>query len=370
MTGGKSTKASDMLDTLCTPPEVCGEAAEDNKRQHLLQQTTNDGTNFFTKNVKRDKALLVAILLMAVVLHIPTVRFILYPFMIFSTWVHEMCHGMAAILVGGGVRKLMVYKDGSGLAYTWTTGEDWKRAFVASAGYTGTALIGGFLLLWRRTRRGPTVGLIVIGCAMLLSCAMYVRNAFGVAATLSIGIVLLLFGWKLPAQGVLYMYCFLAATCSFNALDAINDLMDIQEGEAYVNGQQTSTDAHTVADLIGMTYGFWAVLWLIFGLFMSAVGLLLPFNGVTYQKNKKAMRKAQEGALPQHGIAMVTTSNTQQAPPAYEQPTVSAPSPAVNPAWYHSQQAAQPPQQQTTTQQHAWQQVEPADIPIAQATIY
>ena len=291
----KST--ADILDTLCAPPEVCGENAEATKQYHLMQQTASENDNFFTKTIKRDKALFVAIILMAVILHLPYFKFTLYPFMIFSTWVHEMCHGMAAVLVRGGVQKLYVYKDGSGLAYTWTTGEDWKRAFVASAGYTGTAVIGAFLLLWRRTRRGPTIGLIVMGCAMLLSVALYVRNAFGIVAVLLIGISIVLCGWKLPAQGVLYLYCFLAATCSFNALDSINDLMDIQEGEAYVNGQESSTDAHTVASLWGLTYGFWAVMWLIFGLFMSAVGLLFPFNGATYQKNKKQMRKAEQACL-------------------------------------------------------------------------
>ena len=86
MTAGKKNTKADLLDTLCTPPEVCGENAEDNKRQHLLQQTTEDGTNFFTKNIKRDKALLVAILMMAIIQHVPMIKFTLYPFMIFSTW--------------------------------------------------------------------------------------------------------------------------------------------------------------------------------------------------------------------------------------------------------------------------------------------
>ena len=284
---------------------------------------------------------------------------LLQPFMIFSTWVHEMCHGMAAILVRGGIQKLYVYKDGSGLCYTWTTGDsNGKRAFVASAGYTGTALIGGFLLLWRRTRRGPTAGLIVTGCAMLLSVALYVRNTFGIAAVLIIGVSILLCGWKLPAQGVLYLYCFLAATCSFNALDSINDLLDIQEGEAYVNGQQTSTDAQTVANYWGMTYSFWAVLWLIFGLFMSAIGLLFPFNGSTYQNNKKQTRKAEQSALPQHGIAMVPTSYTGSAPGG-NQPF------SFNPAWWYNRQHQQT---QSEASPHQWQQLD--DIPVAHAVVY
>jgi Peptidase M50B-like len=198
--------------------------------------------------------------------------------------------------VGGGISKIYVYKDGSGLAYTWTDGKDWKRVVVASAGYVTTALLGAFFLLMRRTRRGPTAGLLAIGCVMLLSCALYVRNAFGIGATLLIGIFLLLAGWQLPERIILYLYCFLAATCSFNALDAINDLMNMNPGEAYVNGQESSTDAHTVSDIWGMTYQFWALIWLIFGLIMSTIGLLLPFNGLTYLKNQNEQRKQRRQA--------------------------------------------------------------------------
>lgn len=298
-----------ILDNLCTPPEVCANA-EDSKAQHLLRHKTDDSANFFQKTITRDKPLLVAVLIMAVILHTPFLKFSLYPFMIFSTWVHEMCHGMMAIIVGGGIKQLYVYKDGSGLAYTWTTGEDWKRAVVASAGYTGTAVLGTFMLLWRRTRRGPTIGLISMGCAMLLSCIFFVRNLFGFVAVTLIGSVILLGGWKLPAKWVLYLYSFVAATCSFNALNSVNDLLDMQAGEAYVNGQSSETDAHTVADLWGMTSGFWAVVWLLFGLLMSAIGLLLPFDGVTYATEKKQQTKA-NGSV-----------NLNQSLPQYHQPAL------------------------------------------------
>lgn len=352
--GGNPCETDHVID-LCAPPEVCANL-EDNKREHLIKHTTDDGANFITKTVQRDKALLVAIFAIVIILHIPYLKFILYPFLIFSTWVHEMCHGMAAILVNGGINKLYVYKDGSGLCYTWTTGEDWKRAFVASGGYCGTAIIGCALLLFRRTLRGPTVGLIGMGCAMILSVVFYVRNAWGIGTILLMGVVTALCGWKLAAEAVLHLYCFLAATCSFNALDSINDLLDIQPGEAYVNGQQTSTDAHTVADLIGFTYGFWALIWLGLGLVLSAIGLLLPFDGVTYSKNEKDMRKVELSSLPQHGggISLVPVGNSQHAPPP-------APVAPANPG-YESQV-----QQATNQQQHAWQNV---DVPVVQATLY
>lgn len=128
-------------DTLCVPPEVCGPDAELSKSQHLLSQTTNDNDSRLTKFIKRDKPLLVAIAAMVILMNIPHLSNVLYPFKIFSTWIHEMCHGIAAILVGGGIQKILVYPDTSGLAWTYTDGSNFKRGFVASGGYTGTAVL-------------------------------------------------------------------------------------------------------------------------------------------------------------------------------------------------------------------------------------
>lgn len=205
--------------------------------------------------------------------------------MIFSTWVHECCgHGFMAILVGGSIDKLLIYPDGSGLAYTYTSGETWKRAFVASAGYMGTAFLGGILLLFRRTHRGPTVGTIGIGIVILLSCALFIRNTFGAVTMSVMGVAIVICGWKLKARAVGYLFSFLAATTSFNAIMSIHDLF--APGECYVNGQPRYSDAHTVAELWGMSYVFWASWWFAFALIMSLIGLIFVFDGITYTEGQ------------------------------------------------------------------------------------
>jgi hypothetical protein len=88
-------------DKICMPPEVCGPNAEDSKREHLLTQSVDIARDGRVKSfIQRDKPLLVAIVAMILLMNIPMVGMILYPFKIFSTWIHELCHGVAAILVG------------------------------------------------------------------------------------------------------------------------------------------------------------------------------------------------------------------------------------------------------------------------------
>lgn len=277
-------------DGLCAPPEVCGDHADENKEQHLSKHLGNPNENIFLRTIKRDKPLIIAIIVLVVCLNTRYLQYILYPFMIFSTWVHEMCHGVAAILTGGGVKELFVYKDGSGLAYTWSTGENWKRATIASGGYVGTALLGALLLFFRRTRRGPTIGLIGMGIAILISVAMYVRNGFAIGILIAMAVVIILCAWKLQARFTAYLYSFLGATCSFNAITSIKHLF--APGQGYVNGEPVYSDAHTVAEYAGGTYVMWATIWMVFAIIMSTLALVFAVDGNTYRKGKKQQQSS------------------------------------------------------------------------------
>lgn len=256
----------------CELPDAC---ADDNTREEPLF-TPKEHASLWQQLYERDQPLLRSTLVLIVLMNINYGRYILYPFMIFSTWVHEMCHGMAAILVGGRISTLYIYADGSGLAYTSTSGEAWNVVFVSSAGYTGTALVGGILLLFRRTGVGPTIGIIGIAGALLFCCALYVRNLFALIWLPVMGLILGLCGWKLKKVYMGYLFAFLAATCSFNAVTSVHDLF--AAGEFYVGGQPRYSDAHTVAEYALLPYWFWASCWFAFAIIMSLVGLLFAMD--------------------------------------------------------------------------------------------
>jgi len=253
-------------------PDACG---NDMREEKLLeaQKRDDEGRNFVTRFIQREKFLLIASVVFIILLNLETGRFVLYPFELFTTWVHEMSHGTAAILMGGRIKQLKVFRDGSGLcSYSIRNGNNFKFAFVASAGYTGTTFWGCILLLFRRTTLGPTIGTIGFGACIILSCIFYVRNSFGVIVLLIEGVVLVLCGWRLPAVVLDHLFSFLGVACSNNAIEDIRNLYGASQG--YVNGQEYSTDAHTVSNYWGGDYRTWATLWLIFGFVMTFVGLI------------------------------------------------------------------------------------------------
>ena len=269
--------------------------------------------------VERERNLLIACLVLVFALNVSTGRYVLYPFMIISTWVHELCHGIAAILMGGFIAKLEIFKDGSGLCHSGGVTSNFGRGFVASAGYPGTSVIGCILLLFRRTTLGPTIGTIFLGSLMVLSCALWVRNTWGLVVLLIEGFVLILLGWKLPAVLLDNLYAFVAVTVSLNAFESIHDLF--ASGDMYVGGEVTTTsDAHTVADTWGLYYLEWAIIWLCISVFMSAVGIIFAFDAKRFVTSKRATKNSNNN---RHS-PVIDAQVVQVYPPTSSQPTLQA----------------------------------------------
>ena len=80
--------------------------------------------------IKRDGRLLIITLAIIILMNIPFIKWLLYPFSIFSTYVHEFCHGFSALLVGGRVQKLLIFPDASGLAWLFLSSPMAGRHFV------------------------------------------------------------------------------------------------------------------------------------------------------------------------------------------------------------------------------------------------
>src|SRR5262245_57018164 len=90
---------------------------------------------------------------------IPWLSPINYSLRLLVTTVHELGHGLAALLTGGDFIRYVVYSDGSGLAYT---AGGW-RFVVIPAGYLGAALFGAILITLGRNQQRSRIALAIIG---------------------------------------------------------------------------------------------------------------------------------------------------------------------------------------------------------------
>src|SRR5438477_3795439 len=77
----------------------------------------------------------------------------LYPFKLFTTWVHECGHALMTVLVGGQVTSITIEPDTSGLTRSLIPAGRVARGLVASSGYLGAATAGCLLMAATRVEK-------------------------------------------------------------------------------------------------------------------------------------------------------------------------------------------------------------------------
>jgi hypothetical protein len=183
---------------------------------------------------------------------VPWLHWFVYPFRLFGTFVHELSHGFAAIFTGGNFHRFEVQPDLSGVA--WSAGG--IRVLVASAGYVGSAIAGGVLILLHQRLLSSRVLLIGLGVALALLCVLFVRNLFGVTTGLSLAAVLLLAGLKL---GESWRDALLITLALQLILDGYNSLFTVL---SLSTAAGTHTDAHTMAQITYVPAIVWVLVWM------------------------------------------------------------------------------------------------------------
>ena len=103
---------------------------------------------------------------------------IAYPLMLLSTLVHEMGHGIAALLVGGSFHQFQMWVDGSGVAMWSAEPSRLRLAIVAAGGLLGPAAAAAVGFAAGRTARGARRFLHVIAILLAVSMVLVVRNLF------------------------------------------------------------------------------------------------------------------------------------------------------------------------------------------------
>lgn len=204
---------------------------------------------------------LVAILLAV----IPWLEPLNYSFRLLITLVHELGHGLAAMLTGGTFIRFVVFPDGAGLAYT---AGGW-RFLVIPAGYLGVALFGAILIMLGRNHRWSRIAMIVIGLAMVLFSLRYGTPSIftshvlsGVLTTASgvfFGGLILLVALKASDRWIIFLLHFIAIRAG---LTAFSDIVTVI-GLSIPSLIPARSDAQSMADLTFIPAIIWAVLWAI-----------------------------------------------------------------------------------------------------------
>lgn len=149
---------------------------------------------------------------------IPFGEWIIYPLSLLGTWVHELGHGVAALMAGGRFEELSLHPDLSGLATTSGVTSSGGKALVAAGGLVFPALAGFCMLtLSARQRLGPVVLAGLLG-AMVLSVILWVRNPFGIVALLVLSAGIGYGMWRLSGRTLFFLVILISLQVGLSGL--------------------------------------------------------------------------------------------------------------------------------------------------------
>jgi hypothetical protein len=188
---------------------------------------------------------------------LPQLRVLAYPLLLLSTLVHEMGHGLAAVLTGGEFVSFELYSDGSGVARTAVADSRLTRAVVAAGGLVGPSVAAAVSFLVGR-RAGPSrLFLTVLSVSLLSALVFVVRNAFGVVFVGSFALVLGALALKAGSRVSQIALVFLGTQLGLSVFSRGDYLFT--DRAATSTGSMPS-DVASMSDALLLPYWFWGLL--------------------------------------------------------------------------------------------------------------
>jgi hypothetical protein len=241
--------------------------------------------------VKQSFNLLIICTVLTVVLwFIPYAEYLVYPFRLFVTLVHEVGHAVAAWISFGSVHRISMDWLGNGV--TETSGG--IGFLISSAGYLGTTAYGAGMLLLLRRARLARIAAIVTGSLLLPVTVFFASGWVAVLVGIFFAAGLLLLGLKGSVKLVWFLMSFLSVQLLLNAFYDLRTLMYLS-----VFQPAQGTDAQNMA---AATNGFvpalvWAVGWSLVSLGLLTGTLLI------YYRSLKQSPQSEVLLIPETGLS-------------------------------------------------------------------
>ena len=216
-------------------------------------------------------AILVAVAVyFAISWFVPFGTTLLYPLTLFTTWVHEMGHGLTGLIMGGEFKELVIRGDASGYAATYAA-RGWPEALVCAGGLLAPPFVGSSILAFVHGPRRARITLALLALAIVVSVAVFVRSTVGVIAMPGVAVFLGYFAWKgfaeKPHRRVVLAQ-FLAVILS---LDTVTRMFGYALSSEARKGEKS--DAQLIADQLGGSHWMWGLAIIAFALVLLGASL-------------------------------------------------------------------------------------------------
>jgi hypothetical protein len=186
---------------------------------------------------------------------------------VFVVFLHEISHGVAAVLTGGRIVAIGLTFDEGGACIT----EGGSRFLILNAGYLGSLFWGALFLVlssrtpWSREITG-FVGAFVLGATLL-----FVRSLFGFVYGLLTGAALILAALKLPRD---------VADDLLQTIGVVSCLYAVWDvGSDVLTRDAPGSDASALGLITGIPGVVWGALWIALSLVVMFFAVRLVARG-------------------------------------------------------------------------------------------
>lgn len=182
---------------------------------------------------------------------------LIYPIKLFVVMLHEMSHGLMAVLFGGEIIEIQIDKRIGGYCKYLISPSFWSTFMTSSAGYLGSLLWGSLILILAVRLKKDKYITLTIGVLLLILSFFVIKSGelFGIAMTLGLGLFMLI---AFRFFGALFHDLWLKfigfICCTYVIIDIKRDLID---------NHNIDSDADKIAEITGFSSVFVGVTWMI-----------------------------------------------------------------------------------------------------------
>ena len=199
-----------------------------------------------------------------------------YPLKIFVVFMHEVSHGLAAIATGGRILEIQINPQQGGHALT----QGGSRFWTLTAGYLGSLLWGGIILLLAARTRFDKVISILIGFGMVAISIGFGESTFTYLFGIGFGVALIAIGFYLPEVVNDWILRIIGVTsCLYAILDIKSDVLD---------RSSLRSDARMLSEVTGIATEIWGALWILIAIALTIWFLYLAGKTPVAQEETSA----------------------------------------------------------------------------------
>ena len=200
------------------------------------------------------------ILAVVVVLALPALPFgtyLIYPFVILTTWFHEMGHGLTALLLGQTFEQLQIFANGSGVAQSRIDADlsPVARAAIAAGGPLAPCVAGSLLILVSAHQRLWRPALWATAAVIFASVIIYVRSPVGYFVLPLVAAGISLIAWRAPDNAARFTLQFIGV---LGALSMLRDFNYLFTEQAIVGGRRILSDTGQIEAALWLPHWVWA----------------------------------------------------------------------------------------------------------------